>query len=416
MKKKILLFLTLILILTASPIPVSALPPASEHQQEGIDVSQWQGSIDFKQVAAAGIRIVYIRSSMGSGYVDPYFEQNYQRAKAAGLKVGFYHYVTARTAAQARYQAQFFVNTVREKHFDCRLAMDFEDLIRLSAEEANQIGLAFISAVEEFSGKEAVVYSDISNAASVFGGPLTQYPLWIAQYGDAVPSAVVNWSSWAGWQYTDRGVIPGIEGVVDRDRFTDVMLLQSPGPVQSVSRPQPSSDTVTYQVQPGDTLWAIARLYRTSTASIVKENNLSDPNLIYPGETLRITIRDNDKKADDHFYTVRPGNTLSGIAAKCATCKIPDDRIAPGSPQRNQQSQSNRYGRTAANPRRLGFRHADLYGKAKRYPDANRRSISCLGLPACRKKQNNRSESHLPGRSHPDPLICLCSNIQKRMP
>ena len=190
MKKKILLFLTLILILTASPIPVSALPPASEHQQEGIDVSQWQGSIDFKQVAAAGIRIVYIRSSMGSGYVDPYFEQNYQRAKAAGLKVGFYHYVTARTAAQARYQAQFFVNTVREKHFDCRLAMDFEDLIRLSAEEANQIGLAFISAVEEFSGKEAVVYSDISNAASVFGGPLTQYPLWIAQYGDAVPSAV----------------------------------------------------------------------------------------------------------------------------------------------------------------------------------------------------------------------------------
>lgn len=319
MKKKILLFLTLILILTASPIPVSALPPASEHQQEGIDVSQWQGSIDFKQVAAAGIRIVYIRSSMGSSYVDPYFEQNYQRAKAAGLKVGFYHYVTARTAAQARYQAQFFVNTVREKHFDCRLAMDFEDLIRLSAEEANQIGLAFISAVEEFSGKEAVVYSDISNAASVFGGPLTQYPLWIAQYGDAVPSAVVNWSSWAGWQYTDRGVIPGIDGVVDRDRFTDVMLLQSPGPAQSVSRPQPSSDTVTYQVQRGDTLWAIARLYRTSTASIAKENNISDPNLIYPGETLRITIRDNDKKADDHFYTVRSGNTLSGIAAKYRT-------------------------------------------------------------------------------------------------
>ena len=287
MKKKILLFLTLILILTASPIPVSALPPASEHQQEGIDVSQWQGSIDFKQVAAAGIRIVYIRSSMGSGYVDPYFEQNYQRAKAAGLKVGFYHYVTARTAAQARYQAQFFVNTVREKHFDCRLAMDFEDLIRLSAEEANQIGLAFISAVEEFSGKEAVVYSDISNAASVFSGPLTQYPLWIAQYGDAVPSAVVNW---AGWQYTDRGVIPGIEGVVDRDRFTDVMLLQSPGPVQSVSRPQPSSDTVTYQVQPGDTLWAIARLYRTSTASIVKENNFTGMDQNIPRYITRIRV------------------------------------------------------------------------------------------------------------------------------
>lgn len=90
----------LIFVLAACSVQVFALPPAAGGQQEGIDVSQWQRNIDFEQAAAAGIRVVYIRSSMGSSYVDPYFEQNYQRAKAAGMQVGFYHYVTARTDSQ----------------------------------------------------------------------------------------------------------------------------------------------------------------------------------------------------------------------------------------------------------------------------------------------------------------------------
>ncbi len=319
MTKKLFLYMSLMLFLLACPLQVSALPPASNGQQEGIDVSQWQGNIDFEQVAASGIRIVYIRSSMGSSYVDPYFDQNYERAKAAGLQVGFYHYVTARTSSQARYQAQFFVNTVREKDFECRLAMDFEDLVDLSGEEANQIGLAFIQAVEEFSGKGAVIYSDTSNAASVFGGGLTEYPLWAAEYGVSSPSSAVNWSSWAGWQYTDQGQIPGISGFVDRDYFTDAMLLESSGRVPSVPEPEPSADTVTYVVRRGNTLWGIARLYRTSVADIIQENGIADPDLIYPGEALRITVQDDRPEADEYFYTVRQGNTLSAIAAKYRT-------------------------------------------------------------------------------------------------
>lgn len=319
MIKKLFLFMPLIFVLLGCSVPVSALPPASGGRLEGIDVSQWQGNIDFEQAASAGIRVVYIRSSMGSGYVDPYFEQNYQRAKAAGLQVGFYHYVTARTDSQARYQAQFFVNTVRGKEFECRLAMDFEDLIDLSAEEANQIGLSFIRAVEEFSGKGAVVYSDTSNAGSVFGGGLTDYPLWAAEYGVSQPSSSVNWSSWAGWQYSDEGQIPGISGFVDRDVFTDAMLLETSGQVKPVDKPKASSDAVVYRVKPGDTLWGIARLYRVSVSAIVEENGITSPGLIYPGEKLRIPIRDDRAEADDYYYTVRPGNTLSGIAAQYRT-------------------------------------------------------------------------------------------------
>lgn len=295
---------------------VSALPAASGEQRRGIDVSMWQGDIDFEEVAESGVDTVYIRSSLGCDYTDPYFEQNYERARAAGLNVGFYHYVTARTVSQAEYQAHFFVNTIQGKEFQCRLAMDFEDLTTLSAAEANEIGLAFIRTVEDLSGKGTVVYSDAYNAGAVFGGGLTAYPLWIAEYGVSEPSSAVNWDSWAGWQYSDMGNVAGISGPVDLDLYTDAMFLEEPGSVPGpVPMPEPSASTVEYTVKSGDTLWGIAEMYRTSVSAIVSENGIANPNLIYPGEVLRITLADNVPSSEmNNTYLVRRGDTLWGIA------------------------------------------------------------------------------------------------------
>ena len=72
-----------------------ALTPNSEPIYEGIDVSDWQGYIDYRQVREAGIEVVYIKASQGSDFKDPYFDINYENAKANGLKVGFYHFMTA---------------------------------------------------------------------------------------------------------------------------------------------------------------------------------------------------------------------------------------------------------------------------------------------------------------------------------
>ncbi len=321
--KKLFMFMSLTLALfLASAASVYALSPAPGEQWQGIDVSEWQGNINFEQVAASGIKIVYIRSSLGNSYIDPYFQQNYQKARAAGLKIGFYHYVTARSVSQAKSQAQFFARVVQGKRFQCRLAMDFEDLTGLSAAQATEIGLAFIQETEKASGKKAVVYSNTYNAGAMFGGALTKYPLWAASYGVPQPSSAVNWTSWAGWQYTDKGQIPGISGYVDRDIFTRAMLLKSSEPVNPDPEPTPppSPETITYRVKSGDTLWDIARRYNTSVSAIAQENNIPNPRLIYPGQTLRITTGDNAPDTDNYtYYTVRPGDTLSHIAIRFQT-------------------------------------------------------------------------------------------------
>ena len=98
----------------------------SRRKLEGIDVSHWEGRIDFFEVRRAGIRIVYIKASEGDRGVDPDFERNYREAQTAGLKIGFYHYLTARTVEEGREQARHFARVIREKHYEACPVMDFE--------------------------------------------------------------------------------------------------------------------------------------------------------------------------------------------------------------------------------------------------------------------------------------------------
>ena len=197
--------------------PVYAISPSSDVIYEGIDVSSWQREIDFKKVKNAGIEIVYIKSSEGFTLIDPYFERNYSNAKANGLKVGFYHYLTARSVSDAKKQAEFFVSNISNKQVDCKLAMDFESFGNLNTDQINQIGLAFIKEVEYLSGKKTIVYSNTNDARTIFEGELTNYPLWLAQYKVSKPSSNDKWNYWAGWQYTSTGRIDGINAYVDID-------------------------------------------------------------------------------------------------------------------------------------------------------------------------------------------------------
>lgn len=193
---------------------------------EGIDVSHWEGRIQFHKVREAGIRIVYIKATQGRNIVDPDFERNYREAEKENLRIGFYHYVAARDLEEAKQEAAFFYEKIKDKKQHVRPAMDFEEFGTLTHLEIRNISLQFLRELEERDGHRPVIYSDASNAANVFDDDrLREYPLWIAQYGVHRPDMENRWKRWSGWQYTDSGTVEGIAGKVDRDYFRSEILL-----------------------------------------------------------------------------------------------------------------------------------------------------------------------------------------------
>lgn len=93
MKLKTLL-ITLLILMIVLPLNIFATTASSDVIYDGIDVSDWQGYINYSAVKASGIDVVYIKASQGDNIVDSYFKINYNDAKENGLKVGFYHYLT----------------------------------------------------------------------------------------------------------------------------------------------------------------------------------------------------------------------------------------------------------------------------------------------------------------------------------
>lgn len=300
----------------AALVPARAIPPSGGRQYRGIDISEFQGEIDFEEVRRSGIEAVYIRVGAGE-YTDEYFAENYERAKAAGLKIGFYHYVTARSVEEGRRQARFFASLAAGREPDMRLAMDFEYFGSLSVSQINAISEAYLDELTALTRREAVIYSDLSNARNIFSRALAEkYPLWAAQYGADEPSANGKWREWVGFQYTDEGRVGGICGNVDRNIFTEGIFLSDSGRIDGEKRTtvRARTRTLTVYVRAGDTLWAIAREYGTTVEAIARENRIADPNRIFAGERLRITLP--ARGSGEEIYNVRRGDTPISIAGK----------------------------------------------------------------------------------------------------
>lgn len=326
MHKKIIISLFTFAILMMTIIPVMALSPSSDEIYNGIDVSEWQGDIDFSRVKNAGIEVVYIRAGQGFSYEDAKFERNYKEAKENGLKIGVYHYVTARNVEQAKLQAQFFVSLISNKQIDCKLAMDFESFGNLTKSQVNEISLAYIEEVEKLSKKEVVVYSNTYNARYTFDDEVANYPLWVAQYGVSQPQDNGKWKSWVGYQYTSTGRVNGITGNVDRDRYTNDILLNNKETIPEVEDPKCDyEDRILYKIQSGDTLSEIAEKHNTTVSHLAQINDIKNPNLIYVGEIITISCNHNNSNNSENStnnektYTIQNGDTLSGIALRFNT-------------------------------------------------------------------------------------------------
>ena len=307
--------------------PSLAFEPSNTKLYDGIDVSAWQGNIDFNQVKNSGISIVYIKASEGFYSIDPYFEQNYLASKNAGLKVGFYHYVTARSVEDAIKQANFFASNISGKISDCKLAMDFESFGNLDKNSINEIALAFISTVENLSKKDAIVYSNAYTATNIFDFRLSKYPLWVAQYEVSSPTVYNNWNYWEGWQYTDEGEVPGISVYVDKNKFTPDIFLDNPSDPIVPDNGNNTNSFKTITIVYGDTLSELAIKYNTTVSKLVELNNIKNPNLIYAGDSLIVPLENSNSSNGTNnngnicttTYVVQKGDTLSQIALNFGT-------------------------------------------------------------------------------------------------
>ncbi len=301
-----------------------ALTPASGLVYQGIDVSNWQGYINYEEVRNAGIQIVYIKASQGTNIKDAYFDINYENAKANGLHVGFYHFLTATNTEEAIKEANFFASVISGKTPDCKLVLDYETFGGAGRQEINSIARTFMERTEELTKKQIILYSDLSNARNTFDTSLAEdYGLWIAYYENRnnLINIETSWNTYIGIQYTDRGNVNGINGNVDRDLYTEEIFLgeTSEIPNNSGNTSPTNTESIEYIIKSGDTLSAIARRYGTTVQELVDINHIQNPDLIYPGEKLRIftnsSIPGNEERGTGSItYIVKRGNTLSQIA------------------------------------------------------------------------------------------------------
>lgn len=196
-----------------------------QSNSQGIDVSHWQGKINWKQVRADGRTFAFIKATQGTKRVDPQFVTNARGAKAAGLLIGAYHFVDATSSAAAREEAQHFVKTLESAgvEFDLPPVMDYENNPGgLSKAMLNAVAVAFLNEVEKLTGRQPMIYTGNSFAQN-FDSSLGKYPIWIARYSSKVPNDVPAWSKWDIWQYSDAGKVLGITGNVDLNEFNGTL-------------------------------------------------------------------------------------------------------------------------------------------------------------------------------------------------
>lgn len=297
-----------------------AITPISNPNYQAIDVSNWQGYIDYRRVKQSGIKIVYIKASEGNTFKDPYFEINYRNAKANALKVGFYHFVRATTIEGAKKEAVFFASIIKGKNSDCKLVMDYEVFGGVSKIQINQIAQVFLETTKRLTNKETIVYSNLYNIQNTFGKEIARnYQLWLAYYGNYsnLYSIKTNWDNWIGIQYTSTAKIEGINGNVDRDVFTKEIFLTDNSEIKDYDE---NLNDSYYTVKSGDTLWAISQKYGIKVSELAKINNIVNPNMIYPGQILKIkkdlNIESTTNTTEVIVYVVKKGDTLWGISQK----------------------------------------------------------------------------------------------------
>ena len=187
----------------------------------GIDVSKWQGVIDWKKVKASGIDFAILRlgftgTASRKPTLDAQFKRNFEQCAKNGVNVGVYYYSTATTAKQAKAEANFVIKQLRGKKLQYPVYIDSEDAMQAKLGKNNLTAIVkeFCETMEN-AGFYVGIYANKNwFATQLDEAKLQAYDKWVAQYNDRCTYK----GAYGMWQHTDGGKVRGIKGNVDLNK------------------------------------------------------------------------------------------------------------------------------------------------------------------------------------------------------
>ena len=189
----------------------------------GVDVSRWQGHIDWAVAKSAGISFAYIKATEGGDVADPKFQTYWQGARKAGVRRGAYHYFYfCRPAAE---QARWFIKHVPKDDLALPHVLDMEwnprsrtCTLRPDGAKVRAEAQRFLSFLEAHYGRRPVIYTTVDFFRETGIGRMHNTEFWLRSVAGH-PRQVYPGAFWVLWQYTGTGIVPGIEGKVDVNVF-----------------------------------------------------------------------------------------------------------------------------------------------------------------------------------------------------
>ncbi|MEW9823662.1 MAG: glycoside hydrolase family 25 protein [Candidatus Symbiodolus clandestinus] len=227
------------------------MPNSSNHSDilNGIDVSRWQGEIDWQAGAnSSRVEFVIVKATEGATWQDPKFQANWQAIKHQGIPiVGAYHFF--RSTSTPADQANNILNRLKQVNFNPK-----EDLVAIDVENrgigtltpsevADSVRQLIGNLSEPVISSKVLIYTSPNwwnSHVQDIGYGLSQQPLWVAHWTTAKEPRLPNgWNDWKIWQYTNQGTIPGIQGLVDLNRMQTKSLID-----REASELPPSNDAL----------------------------------------------------------------------------------------------------------------------------------------------------------------------------
>ena len=191
---------------------IANIPDFQKYPVMGVDVSRYQGNIDWPVIASQNIKFAFIKATEGSSHQDPCFAENWEEVKKTNIYSGAYHFFSFESSGET--QAQNFINTVGDlENTNLPPVIDLEfygdySAAPLSRKETQEILNTLLKRLEEYYHVKPIIYTTSKAYCHyMLGGGYGEYPLWFRN------TYQEPFAGWSFWQYSDKGRLKGYDGI-----------------------------------------------------------------------------------------------------------------------------------------------------------------------------------------------------------